>query len=664
MQTVHRRWIAAALVAIACDRAAAPPRWEGEPGRLQLTAHVGGGTLSLIVVEVTAADVPTPLVFNLELVSGIASGSLTVPAGQARLLTAHAFDANGVETRRGSRLVDVRPGADNPPATLQLTPLTGDVQVVAQVGSERLVVTPAAVHLRAGETAVVTATVLDAAGNPVAAEGNPIEWATNRPNVAGVSNAGVVSAVSPGAGLIVATYRGVGAAASVWVEDPSIFAKVVAGVRPRGFGKGVYSLRTPTTGGRIWYVSPAGDDAAGGTADAPLKTINQAAQVAQAGDVVTIGPGVYDEAVLVKNSGTAERPIVFQAAERGSVVLTGGRHSFQPASWKPGPQLKGQWYVHVRGLVFRRYSDPLSTENAMAAVRAWRGWTIEDCLFDEAGRTGVEVRDSDVLVTRSTFQQNYVNALMAWGPAGSTDSPSDPEYAPITGLRLTDLIIWHNHVTPTPLLGDDAEYVLKIWGTKGALIDNIESYENYGPGLWFDTRNTAFTVRNSYFHHNRPVPGRPDDNGKGLFIEINWAPGLIENNVFIGNAGAGLNITNSQGIEVRNNLFATNAHCIALLNGNRGTTASGEPRYPLKDLFVHHNSCRDWGSTGAIATISGTFPPTPAELNLRVDANRYDPVRNSVLVKWAALGPLSTLADVRARLGWEEAGAVEPVSLP
>ena len=67
----------------------------------------------------------------------------------------------------------------------------------------------------------------------------------------------------------------------------------------------------------------------------------------------------------------------------------------------------------------------------------------------EAGRTGVEVRDSDVLITRSTFQHNYVNAIIAWGPTDGSINVSDPLYTPITGLRITDVIIWANNTTPT-----------------------------------------------------------------------------------------------------------------------------------------------------------------------------------------------------------------------
>jgi hypothetical protein len=653
--------LAVLLAAAACERTLGPD--EGRRARLTVTANLAGSPLSTLVLEVSGSDISPALLFNLTLVDGVASQTILVPAGSARLIIARAFDENGLETHRGTRTIDVRGGTENPPVVLNLVPLAGDVPVAAQIDEYRVVIAPPTLRLNVGESATLTATVLDRAGNVVDA-GGALRWATNNPGVAGAGQTAEVVGLAPGAALVVATYKGGGGAASLVVNDGPSFDAVVRGIRPRGFGATPYALRSPAPDGRVWHVATTGDDQAAGDDAAPLRTINRAGQLAEAGDVVIIAPGTYAESVVVRNSGTLERPIVFQAAERGAVVLTGGRFTFQPAFWTGGPEPRGQWYIVVRGLVFRRYSDPLSTENAIAAVRATKGWVIEDNLFDDAGKTALEVRDSDVEITRSTFRHNYVNAIVTWAPKKDADGPSDPRYVPLTGLRLTDLVIHGNNTTPDPTLAELAEYVVKIWGTRGAIVDNVESYENFGPGLWFDTNNSDFTIRNSYFHHNRPVPGSSDEKGKGVFIEINWAPGLIEHNVFLDNEGAGLNLENSAGIEVRNNLFAGNAHCITLANGNRGETDTGEPLYPLRDLFIHGNQCSDWGGPGGVPTIWGTFTASPAAMGIRVDGNTYDPRRNAALAKWGSSGLLTTLAELRSRLGWETRGVIAPVARP
>jgi hypothetical protein len=342
-------------------------------------------------------------------------------------------------------------------------------------------------------------------------------------------------------------------------------------------------------------------------------------------------------------------------------VLTGGTHTFSGNTWSGSQQTSGQFYVVVRGLIFRRYAE--QTNDAAHAIRPSRGWTIEDCLLDEPGYIGIVIRQDDIVITRTTIQRAYVDALDAWTPTETATSPTHSAYNPLTGIKITDVILRENNITPSPLVGDVAEYVAKLWGTSGAIIDNIESYDNYGPGFWFDTDNTDYVVRNSYFHDNRPVAGSDNEYGKGLFLEISWAPGLVERNVFINNGGAGLALDNVAGVEVRDNLFIGNAHCVTFVNGPRGNNPDGQPRWPLKDANVHDNQCRDWTARGAMATIYGDFQ-SPAQMGIVVNNNVYHAIRNSFLADWEGIGSFSTLADVRTRLGWESTGSIGTIPLP
>ena len=434
------------------------------------------------------------------------------------------------------------------------------------------------------------------------------------------------------------------------------FDKVVRGIRPRGFGVVPYRLFAPAVGSRSWIVDPRGNDSNDGTPDKPLRTIARAAALAKSGDVVTISPGTYAESVVVRNSGAPSLPIVFQAAERGSVVLTGGVNSFRPLTWSAGAPPKGQWYVTVRGLIFRKYSNPLDRTNAIAAVRASKGWKIQDVLFDEAGRTGLEIRGNDVTVENSTFRRNHENALIAWGKGTGSENASDPRYTPLTGLVVRDVVLEENNVTPSPLTGNVAEYVAKFTGTRGAVIDNIESYGNNGNGFWFDKRNTDYTIENSYFHDNRGVAGVVT-RGRGLFIEVNWPAGLVRNNVFRNNSGAGLTIANSRSVDVHHNLMVGNSHCVTFISADRGNNRDGAPRYPLRDVSIHDNVCARWKIAG-IATVGGTFTDTPAESNVVVDRNSYAPSTSRIFAQWSRIRGLTTLDEVRKRLSWEVAGSL------
>jgi len=72
---------------------------------------------------------------------------------------------------------------------------------------------------------------------------------------------------------------------------------------------------------RRLYVAPGGDDGGPGTdPNHPLETVQRAADLAQAGDLVLIAPGDYHEGVWVPRSGTAGQPIVFRGSAPGAVL--------------------------------------------------------------------------------------------------------------------------------------------------------------------------------------------------------------------------------------------------------------------------------------------------------------------------------------------------------
>jgi parallel beta-helix repeat protein len=90
----------------------------------------------------------------------------------------------------------------------------------------------------------------------------------------------------------------------------------------------------------VYHVSPVGDDSATGDAGHPLQTISHAADVAGPGDVVLIAPGVYREWVALTRSGTADKPITFQAEKAGTAIISGA----DPLTvWVPVSEHPGQY---------------------------------------------------------------------------------------------------------------------------------------------------------------------------------------------------------------------------------------------------------------------------------------------------------------------------------
>jgi hypothetical protein len=93
------------------------------------------------------------------------------------------------------------------------------------------------------------------------------------------------------------------------------------------------NLPEPTL--RTLYVAPSGNDSNPGTdPGAPLRTIQRAADLAQAGDLVVIRPGVYRESVNLPRSGSASQPIVFRG-DAGAILDGADAAIAAGVSWTP-----------------------------------------------------------------------------------------------------------------------------------------------------------------------------------------------------------------------------------------------------------------------------------------------------------------------------------------
>jgi len=66
-----------------------------------------------------------------------------------------------------------------------------------------------------------------------------------------------------------------------------------------------------------------GNDKNKGTQKNPFKTIQRAADIAVAGDIITVAEGVYREQINPKNSGKENKPIIYQTAKGAKVEIKG-----------------------------------------------------------------------------------------------------------------------------------------------------------------------------------------------------------------------------------------------------------------------------------------------------------------------------------------------------
>lgn len=244
--------LAALGLGLACGDPTAPrdaAARRGE-GTMVVSAVMNAVSATTLVLEVSGPGIAPTLVFNLPVVSGVAAGTVTIPAGADRLITARAFDGQ-TETHRGTRTQTIVAGA-NAAVTLLLIPLQGSIPITVTLGSLLVTVTPNTATPRVGDTLQFSAAIQDVLGQ---AASFPVAWASSDTRVAIVEPSGRAIMTGVGTALIVATTNGAAGTASLTVSQaigpaPPAYLKTWVG------GAGAGSQRTDWAIANNW--APAG----------------------------------------------------------------------------------------------------------------------------------------------------------------------------------------------------------------------------------------------------------------------------------------------------------------------------------------------------------------------------------------------------------------------
>lgn len=130
-----------------------------------------------------------------------------------------------------------------------------------------------------------------------------------------------------------------------------------------------FTTATEEAAPATYYVSPEGDDAnAGHDPDAPLRTIQQAANLVNVGDTVLITEGTYEEQVRVRATGTPGARITFTCQPGDEVVMIAGDYALYDAFY-----VSGKNHLHFDGLYLLSMWFNLYNSNDIEISRIFAG---------------------------------------------------------------------------------------------------------------------------------------------------------------------------------------------------------------------------------------------------------------------------------------------------
>src|SRR6266516_1475390 len=171
----------------------------------------------------------------------VSPASATLIVGATQQLTATPLDANGnplsgrtiswTTSALGVATVDANglvTGVATGSATITATSegKSGTSAITVQVPVASVSVSPTAATILVGGTQQLTATPLDADGNPLS--GRTVTWVSSNTAVATVSASGLVTGVAPGSATITATSEGKSGTATITVNPPPVATVTVS----------------------------------------------------------------------------------------------------------------------------------------------------------------------------------------------------------------------------------------------------------------------------------------------------------------------------------------------------------------------------------------------------------------------------------------------------
>lgn len=275
-----------------------------------------------------------------------------------------------------------------------------------------------------------------------------------------------------------------------------------------------------------YHVSKTGNKAATGTAEDPFNTISTAAEVARAGDTITVHEGIYREMIRPTQGGTNDlNRIVYRAAKGEKVVIKG---SEVIDKWKKDGPL---WKVVLPNSFFKDYNP--------YAVELQGDWL---------NKKGINHHTGEVYLNgKALFEKSTLGEL------------KDPVSYPEARNKELSRYVWYAEVGNSNTT---------IWANFGSFDPNRELVEiNVRPSCFYPARTNVnyLTISGFKFDQAATQWAAPTAEQIGL-IGTHWSKGwIIENNEI------------------------SNSKCVGIsLGKDRSTGHNLWTHHPEKDGAIHY----------------------------------------------------------------------------
>ena len=314
----------------------------------------------------------------------------------------------------------------------------------------------------------------------------------------------------------------------------------------------LFVFTSSNAGGRIFYVSPSGDDADPGTRHSPWLTVQKAAITLAAGDTVYIMSGTYSEHVIPKHSGNPDNPVVYMSYPGHSPVIVG----------------KGE----IAGGRVGSGTDDKSQEGQFEIDE--KSWIVVSGLkIMHSTSAGIYVRNSSHI----TIKYNHTYNTFDSG---------------IGVLRSNHIIVDNNHIEQACMGGSTAaQECLTISITDNFIVSNNHVHHGWMEGI--DAKNGSSNGKIFGNHvHNQLRLGIYVDSWNKHTHDIDVFQNLVHDNYANGFAVASERAGLIENIRIFNNISYHNAgQGITLAGWNGGW------KHPMKNIQIINNTIcyNGWG---------------------------------------------------------------------